>query len=48
MERKINVFASYIKSKKNKIANFGSIKTRKNLECSIQGHIILPYNEEIL
>ena len=32
MERKIYVFASYIKSKRNKIADFESRKIRENLE----------------
>ena len=32
MERKIHVFASYIKSKRNKIADFESRKIKENLE----------------
>ena len=39
MERKIHIFASYIKSKSNKIADFESRKIRENLEWSIQDHI---------
>ena len=39
MERKIHVFASYIKSKRNKIADFESRKIRENLEWSIHDHI---------
>ena len=38
MERKIHVFASHIKSKRNKIAEFESRKIRENLEWSIQDH----------
>ena len=39
MERKIHVFASYKKSKRNKIADFESRKIRENLERAIQDHI---------
>ena len=38
MERKIHVFASYIKSKRNKIADFESRKIKENLEWSIHNH----------
>ena len=39
MERKLHVFASHIKSKRNKIADFDTRKVRENLEWSIQDHI---------
>ena len=39
MARKIHVFASYIKSKRNKIADFVSRKIRENVEWSTQDHI---------
>ena len=40
MKRKVHVFASYIKSKRNKIANFiESRKIRENLEWPIYDHI---------
>ena len=39
MEIKIHVFALYIKSKRNKIADFESRKIRENLEWSIHDHI---------
>ena len=39
IEIKIHVFASYIKSKRNKIADFESRKIRENLEWSIHDHI---------
>ena len=38
MARKIHVFASYIKSKRNKIADFESRKIKENLEWSIHNH----------
>ena len=38
IERKIQVFASYLKSKRNKIADFESRKIRENLEWSIHDH----------
>ena len=39
MEGKIHVFASYIKSKRNKIADFEFRKIGENLEWSIHDHI---------
>ena len=39
MEIKIHVFALYIKSKRNKIADFESRKIRENLEWSIHDDI---------
>ena len=45
MERKIHAFASYIKSKRNKIAEFESTKISENLEW--QNRTIYPqiYNK---
>ena len=39
MERKKHVFASYIKSKRNKIVDFEARKIRENLEWSIHDHM---------
>ena len=38
-ERKIHIFASHIKSKRNEIADFESRKIRENLKWSIQNHL---------
>ena len=41
IDRKIYVIASYIKSSNNKVASFEFMKTRENLEWSIQRNIFL-------